>query len=667
MKKVFALLLLVCILIYYVPSQLGGVVAYASSEMCVIVPGVSNYDAIAKVVEGTNAIRASVGAGPLSLDANLTELAMQRAAESAINCSHTRPNGEQCYTVTSNGITFDGTFRGENLAAGMSTAEKAVEGWRTSSGHYKTMTEKGFTRIGVGSFTNNGITYWIQLFANGTLVHSPYTLSERKSERRTVWASQSMLSPYLNQSSVECVVGNTVDLPRVYTHNASVPAYLAVLESSVENSAPSVGRVQAKDVFTGLHSLTGISGGTGILTINSGLGDSIYSVDLPYRVIQPAISLDLTSLELQKGESATIIASVTPPSYSIGWTSTNNSVATVRNGTVTAVGSGEADITASLSLYGSTYSASCHVSVTQVGQDDEDPPITNPSEIIPTGVQIRSTLSIEVRSFGILWETVLPENATNQRVIWESSDPTVATVDEVGVVTGVNPGSAVITVTTVSGGKQATCFVTVVEDIKTGDGQGDSGNDPEPGKDPTPDIQDVILPFDDVSSFAYYYDPVVWAVGNHITEGTSKTSFSPNRPCTRAQAVTFLWRAAGSPGPSSSYLPFRDVQRGSYYEKAVLWALENGVTGGTSASTFSPNSPCTRAQIVTFLYRMAGSPSVNGSTGFADVKPEKYYEKAVVWAVQNRITEGTTASTFSPDDNCTRAQIVTFLHRYYQV
>ena len=174
---------------------------------------------------------------------------------------------------------------------------------------------------------------------------------------------------------------------------------------------------------------------------------------------------------------------------------------------------------------------------------------------------------------------------------------------------------------------------------------------------------DGIGSFFDVKPGSYYANAVDWAVNKGITDGTAIGFFSPSANCTRAQAVTFLWRAAGSPTPASNYTPFKDVQRGSYYEKAVLWALERGITGGTSTTAFSPNSPCTRSQIVTFLYRMAGSPGVYGSTGFVDVKPGKYYEKAVVWAVQHKITEGTTASSFSPDNNCTRAQIVTFLYR----
>lgn len=169
--------------------------------------------------------------------------------------------------------------------------------------------------------------------------------------------------------------------------------------------------------------------------------------------------------------------------------------------------------------------------------------------------------------------------------------------------------------------------------------------------------------FSDVSSSDYFYDAVVWALDNSITAGTSSTTFSPNQACTRAQAVTFLWRAAGSPDVSGNN-PFSDVSSSDYYYKAVLWAVQNGVTSGTSAKTFSPVSVCQRSQIVSFLYRYAGSPSVSGSKAFNDVSSGSYYYSAVQWAVNNNVTSGTGNGQFSPESTCTRAQIVTFLYRY---
>ena len=169
--------------------------------------------------------------------------------------------------------------------------------------------------------------------------------------------------------------------------------------------------------------------------------------------------------------------------------------------------------------------------------------------------------------------------------------------------------------------------------------------------------------FVDVATGSYYEDAVDWAVGNGITQGTDDTHFSPDGICTRAQAVTFLWRAAGSPKPETRTMPFTDVPAGSYYYDAVLWAVENGIAKGTSDTTFSPNMTCTRAQIVAFLWRSEKSPAAGTANPFADVKSAAYYADAVLWAVKENITRGTTNTTFSPDADCTRAQIVTFLWR----
>ena len=169
--------------------------------------------------------------------------------------------------------------------------------------------------------------------------------------------------------------------------------------------------------------------------------------------------------------------------------------------------------------------------------------------------------------------------------------------------------------------------------------------------------------FVDVATGSYYEDAVDWAVENGITKGTDDTHFSPDGICTRAQAVTFLWRTAGSPEPKTNTMPFTDVNAGSYYYDAVLWAVENGITEGTSDTTFSPNMTCTRAQIVAFLWRSEKSPAAGTANPFADVKSTAYYADAVLWAVKENIIKGTTNTTFSPNADCTRAQIVTFLWR----
>ena len=169
--------------------------------------------------------------------------------------------------------------------------------------------------------------------------------------------------------------------------------------------------------------------------------------------------------------------------------------------------------------------------------------------------------------------------------------------------------------------------------------------------------------FNDVKPGDYFYDAVNWAVEKGITTGTSATTFSPNASCTRAQIVTFLWRASGSPEPKTASNPFTDVAANAYYCKAVLWAVENGITTGTSATTFSPDAPCTRAQGVTFLWRANGSKAASAAASFTDVASDAYYAPAVAWAAEQNVTGGVGNGLFSPDTNCIRAQIVSMLYR----
>lgn len=232
-----------------------------------------------------------------------------------------------------------------------------------------------------------------------------------------------------------------------------------------------------------------------------------------------------------------------------------------------------------------------------------------------------------------------PANAEGS-LTWTSSKPAVAAVDKTGKVTAKGEGTATITVT--CGTKSAACTVTVSKPL-------------------VPEVPGTS--FTDVPAGAYYEEAVGWAVEKGITKGTSDSTFTPDGVCTRAQAVTFLWRAAGSPAAKASALPFADVKAGSYYDDAVRWAVENGVTVGTSATTFSPNATCSRAQIVTFLWRAQKSPAAGSANPFDDVAGSAYYADAVQWAVQKDITKGTGATAFSPDANCIRAQIVTFLYR----
>ena len=177
---------------------------------------------------------------------------------------------------------------------------------------------------------------------------------------------------------------------------------------------------------------------------------------------------------------------------------------------------------------------------------------------------------------------------------------------------------------------------------------------------------DKYTPFTDVSADSFYYEPVMWALDNNITTGATETTFNPNGECLRAQVVTFLWRVAGCPEPTASDNPFVDVKENDFYYNAVLWAVENGITNGADATHFNPNGVCNRAQVVTFLYRAFGNPAVVATENpFTDVPAGAFYAAPVLWAVENGITNGLSATEFGPNTNCNRAQIVTFLYRAY--
>lgn len=425
------------------------------------------------------------------------------------------------------------------------------------------------------------------------------------------------------------------------------------------------------------------------------------------------ITLNHSTLSLAVGGSVALTATLTPENATdaVVWSSNNTEIAEVsNNGTVTAKALGTATITATVGSYTATCEVTVAVPVTGVTLDKE-------------------TMNLTAGSTGTLTATITPENATNKDLTWTSDKEEVATVSD-GVVSAVAAGTAHITVTTADGGKTATCVVTVTRrssssskpsyPITTPD-KTENGSvtvTPTSAKrgsvvtiTVTPDAGYVldkltvtdkegkelsltkksdteytfVMPagkveitpsfvkqaeepsrvFVDVKTGDYFYDAVLWAVEKGITNGTSAETFSPEDPCTRAQIVTFLWRAAGSPVVNYA-MDLSDVAGDAYYAEAVRWALSEGITTGTSDHTFSPDAVCTREQAVTFLWRAAGSPAVSGESAFEDVGADAYYARAVAWAAQNGVTNGISQALFGTGSDCTRAQIVTFLYRAQQ-
>ena len=441
------------------------------------------------------------------------------------------------------------------------------------------------------------------------------------------------------------------------------------------------------------------------------------------------VTLTPDTLSIEEGKTAELTATISPANASdqqFSWNVKDTEIASVygytsKTKTVKALKKGQTQIT--VTVGGQT--ASCTVTVT-------------PRTISVESITLNKTqLSLVKGATETLTATVLPTTATDKTVIWESSDTAVATVEN-GVVTAVAAGNATITAT--AGGKTAICAVTVTNPSNSGSSSGGGGSstpryavtvpdktengslsvtpkNAKKGSDvtitATPDkgcevdaivakdangnkltLKDngdgtytftmpaskvtieatfaekqaePIVPeklFADVSADDYYYEAVKWASENGVTGGIGENLFGAKLPCTRAQIVTFLWRAAGSPEPKGMS-GFVDVSADAYYAKAVAWAVEQGIVSGTSATTFSPDAVCTRAQSVAFLYRAFGE-KVNKAAGFSDVSADAYYADAVAWAVENGVASGIGGGLFAPDQDCARGQIVAFLYRAYQ-
>lgn len=447
----------------------------------------------------------------------------------------------------------------------------------------------------------------------------------------------------------------------------------------------------------------------------------------------PVTSVTLTpkTLSIEEGKTAELTATISPANASdqqFSWDVEDTGIAfvygyTSETKTVTALKKGQTQIT--VTVDGQT--ASCTVTVTPRTISVESITLNKPQ------------LSLVKGATETLTATVLPTRATDKTVIWESSDTAVATVKD-GIVTAVAAGNA--TITAKAGEKTATCAVTVTNPSNSGSSSGGGGGSSTPryavtvpdktengslsvtpknakkGSDvtitATPDkgceVDEIVakdakgnkltlkdngdgtytftMPaskvtieatftekqadepvapeklFADVSADDYYYEAVKWASENGVTGGIGENLFGAKLPCTRAQIVTFLWRAAGSPEPKGMS-GFVDVSADAYYAKAVAWAVEQGIVSGTSATTFSPDAVCTRAQSVAFLYRAFGEKA-NKAAGFSDVSADAYYADAVAWAVENGVASGIGGGLFAPDQDCARGQIVAFLYRAYQ-
>lgn len=661
MKKLLSLLLAMIIIVSALPCSAFA----ASNTVTVTLPGIYHYDYVKDVLNGTNALRANVGASALTLDADLTRLAMQRAAECAFYFSHTRPNGEDFHTVTAGGTSWSGTHMGENIAAGAQTAQIVVTGWANSPGHYENIINTGFTRIGIGSFTNNGVTYWTQAFSNGTANTSSISTTALTS-KASVSTLTSNLSPYLSSTTtISTVTGGTAELPRVLNRN---DGYTTVLYPTISNSNNSAASVAVTNEYLSFFSLTGKGAGTGTLNFTAYSGQP-NSLSVPFSVVSPSIKLNTDKLSIGVYETVKLTASVTPAGQTVTWSSSNDAVAAVGSGTVTGIAVGTAKITATMVCAGKTYTASCDVTVTDSGTsggggssgEEDGVIVATGSAVNITGNSAGITGSVKAATPSIQKVCVLLGIDTQIMIMpYSQTVDNLSSFNVIHELTNLKPNTTYYyLVYAIVDGEE---YAGEIRSFTTGE---ESESNTPTEKDP--EIQDGNIPgtlqFRDVPKTAYCYNAVEWAVANGVTTGMTETTFVPDGNCTRAQAVTFLWRAAGKPNPTAITSPFSDVQdAGSWYYKAVLWAYERGITTGTDTTHFDPDGSVTRGQMVTFLWRMHNKPSAFGST-FSDVPASEYFYNAVLWATATNITNGMGNGRFEPNTTCTRGHIVTFLYR----
>ena len=424
----------------------------------------------------------------------------------------------------------------------------------------------------------------------------------------------------LNHSTLSLAVGGSVALTATLTPENATDAVVWSSNNTKIAEVSNNGTVTAKAL--------------GTATITATVGSYTATCEVTVAVPVTGVSLDKETMSLTAGSTGTLVATITPANatnQNLTWTSDNEEVATVSDGVVTAVAAGTANITVTTAEGSKT--ATCAVTVTRRSSSSSSNPtypITTPSKtengsvtVTPKSAKRGSIVTITVTPDAgyVLDELTVTDKDGKDVALTKKSDTEYTFVMPAGKVE-ITPSFV----------KQAEEPSRVFVDVKTGD---------------------------------YFYDAVQWAVGKGITNGTSAETFSPEAPCTRAQIVTFLWRAAGSPVVNYA-MDLSDVAGDAYYAEAVRWALSEGITTGTSADQFSPDATCTREQAVTFLYRAASSPAVSGESAFEDVGAEAYYARAVAWAAQNGVTNGISQTLFGSGNDCTRAQIVTFLYRAQQ-
>ena len=646
----------------------------------------------------------------LTYDYTLEQVAMQRAAEIAMHFDHTRPNGNSCFTAfPASGYTTIG----ENIAAGQNTAWEAFTSWQETNedysgqGHRRNMLNENFNVIGIGHVVYNGVHYWTHALGYTANPNTTQTAAASGAQTVTVVVDSSQivgttLQHTASPASVTLRPGETAAVPTVTTTFRMAETWPSSAKvTTTSTPAWTVGNTGVAAIAGG--QLKGVAlGSTTLQSTVNGTTVSVPVTVVPFSLQDAQVSLSPTSVAYN-GKAQTPAVTVI---YN-GKTLTKNTDYTVSYQQNTAVGTAKAIVTGQGNYDGVVERT---FTITACSHSWNSGTVTTPATCTTAGVRTYTCTKCgdqkteTIAATGHSWDSGTVTTAatctaagvktytctacgatktetiaaTGHKIATQNAKAATCTAagytgDQVCTVCGVTVTKG----TTIAAkghswdsGKVTTAATATTDGVKTYTCTACSATRTEKipatgavTPTPTPVHNCPSAVFTDVDISQYYHAGVDWAVLNGVTNGTSATTFSPGATCTRAQVVTFLWRAKGSPEPQSTVNPFTDVKSSDYYYKAVLWAVEKGITNGTSATAFSPADQCTRAHVVTFLWRTEGKPAGGSGNPFGDVPAGAYYTDAVLWAVARGITNGTSATTFSPGSGCTRAQVVTFLYR----
>lgn len=637
-KRIFSLFLTLCLGIGLFPAS-----AFAANTQTVKVALTVDYDAAEEALELLNQLRREAGVQELVMDRNMLEMAVKRASECAVRHDHTRPNGLYFDTARPSASRYQDCYVSENIyyASSKSSPERATQVWYDSPPHCANMLNGEFCSAGIACvYDQTGQSFWVQTFATVSADVDPNPLTGTSNLTFSVEAAPDAITPHVENNSVTLQMNAPQD---IMVYNDKSPLVPDILQSGDE----SVVTLSYADTAVRLTAV-----GPGSTTVNLGFGGKTVSLQVSVPSYNPLEEIRLTEpaggFNLKVGESLTTEVNFLPAgstSCPVSWsTNMDSRISIEQNGSsckVTAKSPGSVELIATVihPNTGVRLQARAYIIIKKADVVVEPPIEEQPEE--ERWLELSdSRLSLTQGDYVQLTAKVYP-SGSSQKVTWDTSDDWVVTVDSQGHVNAVGAGSAVVTATTADGALSASCQVTVARKVI------------------------AQHTFSDVSEDDYFYDAVMWCADQGLVTGTGG-ALGDTFHSSRLEMVQYLWLMAGSPRMNLDNMPYTDMKdRTEGIQSAVMWAVENGITNGTSATTFSPDGKLTRAEVVTFLYRLADCPQVPGSAGFSDVSSNSWFADPAVWAVKEGITNGTSATTFTPDRLCVRPEVLTFIYRYY--